>query len=433
MRVLISAASKHGSTAEIAESIGRVLRSAGLETIVMSPEKVASLGPYDAVVLGSAVYVGRWMDSATAFATRHEIVLKRRPVWLFSSGPLGEPPQPIDTVGRGERDEDTPRGARPPDLHRAPGPQLPGPRGTSDDRRGEGPGRGLPRLGRRRGLGRRHRRGTHHRHRPVPARSGARTRLKPARRGRAKWGDGPTRRGAMMRRRADRSARFRGGARGPHCPQCAAAPDRRDPSRAGGRGGLLGIALPPSGRPGEINADGATELDAEGQLLSSPLVDPHVHLDAVLTVGEPALQRVGHPHRGDPDLGRAQADPDPRGREATRPGGHPLGGGPGHRADPLPRRRVRPQPGRPARPAGAARGGPRHRGPAPDRVPAGRDPVVPERQRAHARGHAPGLRRHRRHPPLRMDPRRRGRGGALHLRPGARDRCAHRPPLRRDR
>jgi menaquinone-dependent protoporphyrinogen oxidase len=96
MRVLISTASKHGSTAEIGEAIGRVLRSAGLETIVMAPEKVASLGPYDAVVLGSAVYVGRWMDSATAFAKRHEIVLKRRPVWLFSSGPLGEPPQPID-------------------------------------------------------------------------------------------------------------------------------------------------------------------------------------------------------------------------------------------------------------------------------------------------------------------------------------------------
>ena len=98
MRVLISAASKHGSTAEIAEAIGRVLRAEGLETIVMAPEKVASLGPYDAVVLGSAVYVGRWMDSATAFAKRHELVLQRRPVWLFSSGPLGEPPQPIDPL-----------------------------------------------------------------------------------------------------------------------------------------------------------------------------------------------------------------------------------------------------------------------------------------------------------------------------------------------
>jgi menaquinone-dependent protoporphyrinogen oxidase len=98
MRVLISASSKHGSTIEIAESIGRVLRAEGLETIQIAPENVASLGPYDSVVLGSAVYVGRWMDAATAFAARHEIALKRRPVWLFSSGPLGHPPQPVDQL-----------------------------------------------------------------------------------------------------------------------------------------------------------------------------------------------------------------------------------------------------------------------------------------------------------------------------------------------
>ena len=52
----------------------------------------------------------------------------------------------------------------------------------------------------------------------------------------------------------------------------------------------------------------ADELDAEGRLLSPPLVDPHVHLDAVLTVGEPRYNESRHPHRGDPDLGRAQAD-----------------------------------------------------------------------------------------------------------------------------
>jgi cytosine deaminase len=37
----------------------------------------------------------------------------------------------------------------------------------------------------------------------------------------------------------------------------------------------------------------STELDAEGSLLSPPLVDPHVHMDAVLTVGEPRYNESG--------------------------------------------------------------------------------------------------------------------------------------------
>ena len=44
---------------------------------------------------------------------------------------------------------------------------------------------------------------------------------------------------------------------------------------------------------GTISADGRPELDAEGRLLSPPLVDPHVHMDAVLTVGEPRHNESG--------------------------------------------------------------------------------------------------------------------------------------------
>ncbi len=44
---------------------------------------------------------------------------------------------------------------------------------------------------------------------------------------------------------------------------------------------------------GELAADGALELDAAGSLLSPPLIDPHVHLDAVLTVGEPRYNESG--------------------------------------------------------------------------------------------------------------------------------------------
>jgi menaquinone-dependent protoporphyrinogen oxidase len=46
------------------------------------------------VVLGSAVYGGNWLPSARTFATAHAAVLRGRPLWLFSSGPIGPPPHP---------------------------------------------------------------------------------------------------------------------------------------------------------------------------------------------------------------------------------------------------------------------------------------------------------------------------------------------------
>ncbi|WP_432989914.1 flavodoxin domain-containing protein [Dactylosporangium sp. CA-233914] len=96
MHVLVTAASKHGSTAEIAELIGAVLTEQGLDATVCAPGDVAGLDGYDAVVLGSAVYAGHWLDPAQRFAERHAAGLAARPVWLFSSGPIGDPPIPAD-------------------------------------------------------------------------------------------------------------------------------------------------------------------------------------------------------------------------------------------------------------------------------------------------------------------------------------------------
>lgn len=96
MRVLVTAASKHGATTDIAEAIATVLREAGLDTDLAAPEQVAAVEPYDAVILGSAVYAGRWVDAARAFADRHANALATRPVWLFSSGPIGDPPKPAE-------------------------------------------------------------------------------------------------------------------------------------------------------------------------------------------------------------------------------------------------------------------------------------------------------------------------------------------------
>ena len=89
-----ASASRHGATDEIAAVIGDALRRAGLRVTVSSPDRVATLDGCDAVILGSAVYIGRWLEPARRFIERHQAALACRPVWLFSSGPIGDPPRP---------------------------------------------------------------------------------------------------------------------------------------------------------------------------------------------------------------------------------------------------------------------------------------------------------------------------------------------------
>jgi len=89
-QVLVVYATKYGATAEIAEKIGQVLGQAGLRTDVLPTDRVRDLHSYKAVVLGSAVYIGRWRKEATTFLKANEKVLAEQLVWLFSSGPTGE-------------------------------------------------------------------------------------------------------------------------------------------------------------------------------------------------------------------------------------------------------------------------------------------------------------------------------------------------------
>ncbi len=91
VKVLVAYSSKHGSTREIAHRIGDRLRADGLAPEVLDVANVSDPAAYDAVVLGSAVYMGSWRKEATEFARKHTAALAARPVWLFSSGPLGEP------------------------------------------------------------------------------------------------------------------------------------------------------------------------------------------------------------------------------------------------------------------------------------------------------------------------------------------------------
>ena len=89
-RVLVAYASKYGATAGIAERIGQVLRDADLSVDVLAADQVDSLADYRAVILGSAVSMGRWRRESARLLTTNETILRGKPVWLFSSGPMGE-------------------------------------------------------------------------------------------------------------------------------------------------------------------------------------------------------------------------------------------------------------------------------------------------------------------------------------------------------
>lgn len=89
-KVLVAYGTKYGATAEIAKRIGRVLRDAGLGVEVKAADRAGDPGSYDAVVLGSAVYIGQWRKEAAKFLDANQAALAQKPVWVFSSGPTGE-------------------------------------------------------------------------------------------------------------------------------------------------------------------------------------------------------------------------------------------------------------------------------------------------------------------------------------------------------
>jgi menaquinone-dependent protoporphyrinogen oxidase len=94
MRVLVTAASKHGATAEIAAAIGAEFADKGVSATVLRPADVTTLEGFDGAVIGSAVYAGHWLQPAKDLVARHAAALQRLPVWIFSSGPIGDPLRP---------------------------------------------------------------------------------------------------------------------------------------------------------------------------------------------------------------------------------------------------------------------------------------------------------------------------------------------------
>ncbi len=83
MKVLIAYASAHGSTAEVAHAMGRVLLERGAGVTVEDVKKLHQIGDYDAAILGSAVHGGNWLPEMTGFLRAAVEPLADKPVYFW--------------------------------------------------------------------------------------------------------------------------------------------------------------------------------------------------------------------------------------------------------------------------------------------------------------------------------------------------------------
>lgn len=94
MKVLVVVASRHQGTSEIGDRVAETLVAAGIPTDVVDADGGPDPAGYDAVVLGSGVYFGRWLPAARRYVREYATTLTQLPVWAFSSGPVDEPGHP---------------------------------------------------------------------------------------------------------------------------------------------------------------------------------------------------------------------------------------------------------------------------------------------------------------------------------------------------
>ena len=82
-KILVTYASRGGSTAGVAEAIGKTLTANGAEVEVRPMQEVTDLAPYAAVVAGSAIQGKQWLPEAMQFVQTHRAELNRKPFAAF--------------------------------------------------------------------------------------------------------------------------------------------------------------------------------------------------------------------------------------------------------------------------------------------------------------------------------------------------------------
>ena len=106
-KVLVAYSSRYSATKGIAGHIAQRLRGYGNDVDLKEVDSVTNPEDYDAYIIGSAVYSLHWLKPAREFVIRNRAILARKPVWLFSSGPLG--PAKRNAQGRDLRDVSGPQ------------------------------------------------------------------------------------------------------------------------------------------------------------------------------------------------------------------------------------------------------------------------------------------------------------------------------------
>jgi menaquinone-dependent protoporphyrinogen oxidase len=91
-RILVTYATKHGSTREVAIAVAETLQEQGLDVETLPAARVVDVSPYAGVVVGGALYMGRWHPDAVRFLEQHRHALATLPLAVFGMGPrtMGE-------------------------------------------------------------------------------------------------------------------------------------------------------------------------------------------------------------------------------------------------------------------------------------------------------------------------------------------------------
>jgi menaquinone-dependent protoporphyrinogen oxidase len=83
-KILVAYATRCGSTAEIAEALGRDLQSRGYRPEVAPVARISEVSAYQAVLLGSAVREGDWLPEAKEFVRHHQREIQNLPSAFFT-------------------------------------------------------------------------------------------------------------------------------------------------------------------------------------------------------------------------------------------------------------------------------------------------------------------------------------------------------------